>query len=115
MIRNAQGARLGEVVWKGLSEQVKSGGKKKKKRTKKKSRVLEDVNEEKGGGKAGQRHLLGLELPFWEPETKPLWQELREQGWGQGIMEKQVRPMSARAHVRHSGQAKGFGFDPKSG
>lgn len=32
MIRNAQGARLGEVVWKGLSEQVRSGGKKKKKK-----------------------------------------------------------------------------------
>lgn len=40
-----------------------------------------------------QRRSLGLGLPFWEPETKPLWQELSEQGWGQGIMEKQVRPM----------------------
>lgn len=36
MIRNAQGARLGEVVWKGLSEQVRSGGKKKKKKDKEK-------------------------------------------------------------------------------
>lgn len=45
------------------------------------------------GGKQVQRLSLGLELPFWEPETKPLWQELSEQGWGQGIMEKQVRPM----------------------
>lgn len=60
---------------------------------------MEDLNEEKGGGTAGAE-ALGLGLPIWEPETKPLWLELSELGGGQSI-EKQRRPIQTQAHVGH--------------
>lgn len=81
MIRNAQDSKSGEVVWEGLSVEVKFGGKKKKKSRgglKEKSQLLQGLSEEKGERAAGAE-ALGLELPVWEPETKPLWLVLRAQ------------------------------------